>query len=559
MSKIKNSLPAIILISLAILFAYFGLQESFFEQDEWHSFGYYNYLFSLNGSEFIGNVLRSGPLSHFTPLSLFFKMELYRLFGLNSAPYFLVSIFLHILVSISVYVLILLLTKKKLPAFIGSLFFAVNSSHHQAVTWLGTFDGTESATLFGVLALVCSLLYLEQNRKKFLYFSLAFILVALLFKETAITFLLVMVGLTLFAFREKRKGIKIDFLTLGIVPVSYLLLRFVYLIFGVQSSAVVVGQDTKNFLFVAGYNFITTPVKIFTQILAPNETLISFVNSLQSLFDKSQFFTQGPWVLESVFKYDLITLFSGMLILVILFWLGRKIVSKLPFYMGVALIILTTVPFLIFRKYLVYLDSRYLYPASVGFGIVIGSLIASFGKYFYAENKIQFTTVVTRFLVSLVFLVILIHVGSLKWTITQQVEFGRERKEIINKITKDYSQLPQKAIFFVESDTSYYGLPESDKILPFQSGFGQTLLVSYYQKDKFPVEFFLNDFLWGITDQGYKEINGRGFGYYRDFDLLKNKVKEYRISGNSVIAYSWDSKSNTLTNITEEVRAKLND
>ena len=163
----KLHLLVIGLIILIVIAGYYQLPRSFFEQDEWHSFGYYNYLLSLNGLDFLGNALKSGPFAHFTPFSLFFKMGLYKLFGLNAAPYFLVSIFLHILVSLAVYMLILLFLKKQLPALFSAIFFAINSSHYQAVTWIGTFEGTELSTLFGIVALIFGFLYLEKNTKKY--------------------------------------------------------------------------------------------------------------------------------------------------------------------------------------------------------------------------------------------------------------------------------------------------------------------------------------------------------------------------------------------------------
>ena len=96
-----------------------------------------------------------------------------------------------------------------------------------------------------------------------------------------------------------------------------------------------------------------------------------------------------------------------------------------------------------------------------------------------------------------------------------------------------------------------------DKIPPFQSGFGQTLLASYWKQEQYPKEFYENRFLWDITSQGYKEVNNTGFGYYRDFSALKLAISQNKISAQSVIAFSYSSRDKRLQDISEEVKQRL--
>ena len=134
---------------------------------------------------------------------------------------------------------------------------------------------------------------------------------------------------------------------------------------------------------------------------------------------------------------------------------------------------------------------------------------------------------------------------------------GNLRIEILNSIKKSYPTLPEKVIFYTDSNKSYYGLPDEDKIIPFQSGLGQTLLLWYYSDEKFSKVFFENKYLWGILSDGYKEIDDRGLGYFRDFERLKNAVNDNNLNPESVIAFRWDYYTNTLTDITREIRSKL--
>ena len=111
----------------------------------------------------------------------------------------------------------------------------------------------------------------------------------------------------------------------------------------------------------------------------------------------------------------------------------------------------------------------------------------------------------------------------------------------------------------MQSDSSYYGLPEEIKTLPFQSGLGQALLVFYSQRNKLPNEFYPGIYLWEIDSQGYFESENRGFGFYRDYNLLRETVNKFDLESNSVIAYYWNGKLNELTDMTQEIRSKLED
>lgn len=551
MSKFKSVIPVII-ISFIVLFAYFGLQDSFFEQDEWHSFGYYTYLSSLDGLELFQTIFKNDPLAHFTPLSLFFKMSLYRIFGLNASAYFVVSIFLHALVSLSVYFLSLKLIKKKLPALVGALFFSLNSSHYQAITWLGTFEGAELSTLFGLLSLIGFLLFFDTKKKVLLNLSLLSILIALLFKETALTFLFLLAALI--AFKETGKNKINTLLRLGGVSLFYILLRSSYLIFGSRGQTVV-SQEAGNTFLITGYNILSLPIKVFSQVLLPNELIVDMTNKASTPDGLYQYFGRGPWVLENALRYDFLMIPVGLLIFLILFLIGRKLSLKLPFYLGLLTIIFTLLPFLIFKKYLVYFDSRYIYSATVGFSLVISSFL----YFLLNEQKLAVKNVFKYLVISIILVAVFSsHLITLRETVAAHTELGKTRKMILNKVYYENPKLPEKVIFYTESDTHYYGLPDQEKILPFQSGLGQTLLVYYQGKELYPDKFFRDFFLWEIGEQGYREVDGRGFGYYRNFDLLKKDLKQYNIPTDSVIAYSWDSKTNTLTNNTDRVKARLN-
>ena len=116
---------------------------------------------------------------------------------------------------------------------------------------------------------------------------------------------------------------------------------------------------------------------------------------------------------------------------------------------------------------------------------------------------------------------------------------------------------PDNVVFYTESDHSFYGLPVDQRIMPFQSGFGQTLLVWYNQTENFPSEFLRDRFLWEITSQGYRVSSGRGFGYFRDFNVLAKAILENELNADSVVSFRYDLDTDTLTDNTNEVRGRL--
>jgi len=134
---------------------------------------------------------------------------------------------------------------------------------------------------------------------------------------------------------------------------------------------------------------------------------------------------------------------------------------------------------------------------------------------------------------------------------------GQVRENILKTIKNSHPVLPKKVIIYSDSDSPLYGLADQYKILPFQSGFGQTVLVWYYNGDNINREFYKDRFLWNITSEGYKEISGQGFGYFRNFDTLKSVVKQYNIPLDSVIAYSWKKDTGEFKEESMLIRDKL--
>ena len=83
------------------------------------------------------------------------------------------------------------------------------------------------------------------------------------------------------------------------------------------------------------------------------------------------------------------------------------------------------------------------------------------------------------------------------------------------------------------------------------------ILVWYQDDEHFPSCLYENQFLHGLREQGYRECNGRSFGYVREYAKLAGIVKTYDVPIDSVIAFSWNGKKESFTDITKTIQEKL--
>ena len=60
-----------------------------------------------------------------------------------------------------------------------------------------------------------------------------------------------------------------------------------------------------------------------------------------------------------------------------------------------------------------------------------------------------------------------------------------------------------------------------------------------------------------MLNQRYEECDGRGFGYFRDYDKLVNAVKENNISMDNIISFSWNGKEGEIRDITSEIKERV--
>ena len=539
---IKTKKEAIFLISilLIVFLAYGKIFFAFFQQDEWWGYGQY-ILHRADSVKELISYFFAPSVGHFTPFTL---MVLYGLFsfGMNYHLFAAVSIILHLLSVFLVYWLAKTIFKDLKLAVLTALLFGLSASAYQGVAWVAADIATHGATIFGLLSSIFFFKYLDIQKVKYLFFSLASLFVSLLFKEIGVG-LLVLFPILFIALSSSTKKEKFSvFKTFSVICLIYLIFRgsMLFIPQTKRSATVFQYQSGK----VIAYNFLTVPIKAISQSILPGVEMRNISELVTSHLGTKLARLRGSITVETLSP----TLSMLFIVVSICLFLKNKnnYLAKIMIS-GLIWIIINSLIFAFAPERsgaITIIDSRYLYFVSIGTSFFIVSL-----TYLLLKNRRCVFFVLTS--------LVILNIFWLDRQLSIYVEKGTIRKRILNTIKRDYSQLPSKVIFYTESDKSYYGLSPNERIVPFQSGFGQTLLDWYYPTEHFPQEFFKNQFLWEITDQGYKKKDERAFGYFRDFNKLVKTVEDEKLPIESVISFRYDSESQILINNTDEVRRRL--
>ena len=549
------------LLLTAVILAYGSLLFQFYQQDEWHHFGVEYVWHNVGFSTYIIKDVLSPFGVRFLPFAQLANYFQFSLFGQSSLGYGLVSLLLHSINTVLVYIVISKLMGVKRIGFLTALFFGTTPVSQQAATWLIQHTGTLPALTFSLLSTYFFLGYFEKRKIRNLFFSAVFILLAIGFKEIALYIFPFLLFLVFIKERQKaftRQNIK-SILMIFVTGLIYVLVvGTLFLTQPRENSAVFVPK--VGLVQTISRRLISIPLRSVTQSFVSESTLVFLTKEVVKL----------PFVIKDNLRigtpdYDI--------------YLEQVVTKRLMYVIAVVILMVAGVIFQVVRKNKKHRNAQNIIALGIAF-IIFGSFPLLFistlaGNFVYLESRYLYVIAVgSSLLLALVFNYLLERFGRIAWIVVviflagniyqvnnilgSQIELGQRRKDILLDIRGRRPDLPQKVVFYTESDRTYYGLPATEKIMPFQSGFGETLMIWYQPTENFPVEYYKSNFLWDITDQSYKEVEGRGFGYFRDFSLLKKTMDSYKLPPESIIAFRYDSLAHTLVDITDEVRLKIN-
>jgi hypothetical protein len=541
-------------VVLLIVFTYWELPQTFYQQDEWLG---------------LGQILAQG-WSHvaygFSPLQIIFGdgrpltrvlgVLLFGNFPLNSEFLAFYSIFFHILNSFLVFLIAYKLLKNRLLALISSLFFAINSVSHQSVTWFGASFGAQPSAFTIFLSILLFITYLENNKKKFFYFSILSALISLYFKETAI-FLFAFLPIIEMIYRKDFRVIEYmkKYFPFLFFIISFAIFRlFEMMVVRVASDGILTAKVFSNIgneyvwqsLII---RFFMYPLTSLSLIFIPVPISLFLGYMMRKIYYPFMDLTQRPDLVDTTAILDLLALVFSFCLIVLIFFMWRKLKKyRFPIIFSLALFVIGILPYIVVAKTFAYMEPRYYYILSAAAGMILALVL--FYLFKILKNTLARTLIIILF-ASLLFS----HVRTIMDNINYQTIIAKERRAFISQL---YNLVPtldgSKNIFYVDGSKARFS--EHNKA-PFQNGIGYTLMVLYYQSGKIPKELMSEGYLWELDMQGYKEIEGKGFGYFYDLETLSEFIRESRIDPNTVIALYYDSSKQKLSDRTEVIRKEL--
>lgn len=544
----------VLLFAAITIVAFWDFLGMYFQQDEWHSFGF-----------ILSEGIRYITLDH-SPLTLLFNdrvgaraimYALFSLVGLASVWYALLALALHGLNTFLVGMIAHKVTKKKTVAWLASLLFLTNSVSHQSFSWFGTFAGSATSVLFVLLSVYAYTRFLGNDDHRAKYWSLLFLWISFLFKETGL-FLFLLYPLWHLLSKNRRIRMTIE------EHISFIVYGTIMVFVRLQELLAPVGEANVLITARSGFsgllqNALVYPISAVSQLFIPSQIMYAWTNRLVPLFFPRIESGSTAFDLASqvVLGNALSIILSGFAFIGVWVWIKHTKGNMRGIIIGSLLFLLfSLLPYIVIRKGEAYLEPRYYYAGAAAAALIGAMAIASLTASKRWMSRV--TGIVA------VFLLVSMHVRIMRQDFTFQKNVGEERRRIISTIVTRVPQLPDKVVFYVTGDARYYGL--EDLAVPFQSGLGQVLLLVYGMKGQIDPQFFQDasllatqdqGFLYDTEAQGYKEKDGQGFGYFWSETELAGVVKKYGIPTTSVYAWQYDSNIRTMRDITQTIRKNI--
>ncbi len=551
--KLLNTRSIRFVVLFLVLIAYLPTLGAYFQQDEWIAFGNAlargNFsLLNLFSFSFAPNV------GHYVPFHHILFGLLFKLFGLSFTKWMILSICWHLVTTYVVGLLLFKLLKNNLGATLGMLLFGLSGAAHQATTWVVADINTHGSTFFGLLAILSFIVSLDsvKKQKSLLALSMGFVVVSLLFKETTIGLFASIPAIYLLLNKKTNLGAVFTKSRMWILGgVLYVLARvLMFMLPGARETASVVTATQSIGTII--YNLVTFPAKALSQSLIPFEVWLPIGKKIGRFPAKLMGIELNTsrydlFVQSQLLEITFITIFIGAVMIAI--YLHRKFEN---YYTRLALfaIYFVCANSVIFAfspersGVITFIDSRNLYLTLFGSILFIFSLLELI-------NRKRLKLIATLTLLALIILNSIVLFSVIK----SSVAVGQVRRSILERVDTVIPPSDRVAIY-IKSDSSYYGLPGEKQIVPFQSGFGQTLLVYLHDRYNFPPEFYADYFLWPIYSEGYINNEKSSFGFFNQYQSLSTLVKN-GFPLEKIYALQWYSRTETFVDITEETRKQL--
>ena len=546
----KNSLfwLFVVLIGILFVFVYRDIVTLFYQQDEWFTLGQIladrlsNGKTSLSFVEFIAG--RERPFS--IPIQTF----IYSVFTFNTIPFALFSLVFHGINTALVGCISYRLTKKYIFAYLTVVFFLINQQSQQALTWFAANTTTLPSLTLGLLAIWFTYIGKDTRKQKWFLFSQIAVISAYMFKESAISIMMLLPLLLV-----KPIG---SFSIKQCIKTYWLLI--LYIVFLIVSRTTAIGSSYMP-LKEPAYESLSVvhvvvrsvwyPFVSLSQQYIPQGILFRISGLFQTIM--YPFLNGTVWgiqIAQTVIA-DMFSIIGSGIVLLLLYIAYQKIVMiRSVIILGLFISVVSFLPFSVLPRANAYLDSRYFYMSTVGGALLFSSLL---GGLWVVSKR---TMVVRAGVVILTCMYLGINGFYINKNIQLLQSISEERKNILVSMEHLYPTLPKRVLIYSEGSTyGYYAIPELK--WPFQQGVGFTLMTWYYKSGTIPASFIHNGFLWDILSEGYTEEHDLGFGYVRHKEALVSYIREYHLTKDNIIGIYYDHQQKQVIDISDQIRKEV--
>lgn len=543
----------IMILVLCVFFTYKDIMQNFFEQDEWAAFAT-NIIFGqfsfLEKIKFLFS--SSGIFSHLIPVTTYIFYLMNKVFDLQAVWYFMIIVILHISNTVFVYILTQKLTKNTLMAFCAGLFFGINWISSQAVTWFSAAFGAQLSTTFFLLSLLLYCIYLEKKKRKYFIASVVLFIFSFMSKETTLTLIIIYPLLIWYytyvplshIFRKENRE---NFLWFFYSVILFFAFKILLLSINPFPVLATIGNSSKA-PFILFPRLFLYPLLAFSQIYDPGG-IIFHLSKPFVMYEYPQLTADSSFlrIVESIGPDVLYLLVSFVLIIFCIFtiqhMLGRN--RRMAFLIIVLLVafFLSILPYIPLPRFISLLEPRYYYTPNIFASILC---VTCFWYWIHSSFLKQYTACILTIVTGVI---IFFHFQQIQSDIMQKVLIAKERKALLSQMKIFLPVLSEKKNIFFMTGSGYDYLLPGLKI-PFQSGFGNVLMVWYFDNTHIIPQLVENNFLYGLTEQGYRMFHGVGFGYYFEKNALTRDLKDKKFSVNNVHAFFWNRNKQKLSDIT---------
>lgn len=542
-------------IAVVVFFAYRGVGESLLWFDGYHTIGKIYYNSGLFLDYFTPSLYGA---FHYNPLGASFRALLFKYIEDNVSLHMLISLLMHIAASFVVFLIAKKIFKKYSIGFLAGLLFAVSAVNYETIAWPSTYSNSIGGPLLAMLSFLFFLYWSDSNKSKWFWLSLTFAILAPFFLETAFVIsLLIPVFAWFFTFKRSfKKTFKKTW--------PFLLVCFIYLgmRLGIQFSSKGNTVSGKGGLLDLIKDYPESFSWMFPAYFVTVDFIKELANSYRDFFIGT-FTERSPYrPVAAILAW--LFLFSITISSILLFWKKKKLLAFRIIYFTL-FILIASAPFLAMgRRFFTPGSERFYYLGLLGAVL----MIVLFIDIFINQIKLRFSeshvlkVILTTIVLALIFAVFSIpNINYIQAKIDQKNKSFNRQKIVLDKLDSTVEHFPDKSIMLFTSNAPNNYAKQFDPGWMFGPGYIFLLRIEGNNPEYYTI--YKHGALGGIDEQRYDAAkNGNYFGFFTEYDLMLEAVKENNVPIENVYALSYPEMPEQGTeaiakDVTDEIRARL--